>query len=107
MQLQAGMPGLRLNGHPDQRLPNTLHVSFPGVIGRALLAEVADTVAASVSSACHSELDAVSGVLAAMSFNAERASGAVRMSVGRTTRADEIDHAAEALNDAWARFGRP
>lgn len=106
VQLQAGVPGLRLNGHPDQRLPNTLHVSFPGVIGRVLLAEVADTVAASVGSACHSEVDAVNGVLAAMSFDAARASGAVRMSVGRTTRADEIDRAAVALIDAWARFGR-
>lgn len=54
--------GLRLNGHPQHRLPNTLHVSFPGVSGRALLAAVADTVAASVGSAYHSELDAVSSV---------------------------------------------
>jgi hypothetical protein len=37
-RLAAGVPGLLLNGHPEQRLPNTLHVSFPGVSGRDLLA---------------------------------------------------------------------
>ena len=81
-QLEAGVSGLQLNGHPNHRLPNTLHVSFPGVSGRALLADAADTVAASVGSACHSEHDAVSGVLAAMGIAAAHARGAVRLSVG-------------------------
>ncbi|CAG0931813.1 partial Cysteine desulfurase NifS, partial [Rhodocyclaceae bacterium] len=103
-RLAAGVPGLQLNGDPKQRLPNTLHLSFPGVSGRALLAEVADTVAASVGSACHSEHDAVSGVLAAMGIDAARASGAVRLSVGRTTRAEDIDRAAAALVAAWTRL---
>ena len=106
-QLEAGVPGLQLNGHPNHRLPNTLHVSFPGVSGRALLAEAADMVAASVGSACHSEHDAVSGVLAAMAIDAARASGAVRLSVGRTTRTDDIDRAAAALVAAWTRLVRP
>ena len=106
-QLEAGVPGLQLNGHPNHRLPNTLHVSFPGVSGRALLADAADTVAASVGSACHSEHDAVSGVLAAMGIAAARASGAVRLSVGRTTRTDDIDRAAAALVAAWTRLVRP
>lgn len=106
VQLQAGVPGLRLNGHPDQRLPNTLHFSFPGIGGRDLLAEASDTVAASVGSACHSEQDAVSGVLAAMGFEAERAIGAVRLSVGRTTQTVDVDKAAEALIAAWNRLTR-
>jgi cysteine desulfurase len=106
-QLETGVPGLQLNGHSQHRLPNTLHVSFPGVSGRALLADVADTVAASVGSACHSEHDAVSGVLAAMGIAAARASGAVRLSVGRTTRTDDIDRAAAALVAAWTRLVRP
>ena len=106
-QLEAGVSGLQLNGHPNHRLPNTLHVSFPGVSGRALLADAADTVAASVGSACHSEHDAVSGVLAAMGIAAARASGAVRLSVGRTTRTDDIDRAALALVAAWTRLARP
>ncbi len=106
-KLDAGVPGLQLNGHPQQRLPNTLHVSFPGVSGRALLADAEDTVATSVGSACHSEHDAVSGVLAAMGIDAARASGAVRLSVGRATCTDDIDRAATALIAAWVRLARP
>jgi cysteine desulfurase len=100
-QLAAGVPGLQLNGHPSHRLPNTLHVSFPGVRGRTLLAAAAHAVAASVGSACHSEHDAVSGVLAAMGVDSARASGAVRLSVGRGTQEDEVDRAAAALVAAW------
>lgn len=103
-QLEAGVPELRLNGDPERRLANTLHVSFPGVSGRSLLAAVSDTVAASVGSACHSELDAVSGVLAAMGFDSARASGAVRLSVGRVTLPEDIDLAAAVLVAAWNRL---
>jgi cysteine desulfurase len=106
-QLDAGVPELRLNGDPERRLPNTLHVSFPGASGRALLAAVADTVAASVGSACHSEQDAVSGVLAAMGVGVAHASGAVRLSVGRGTEPEDIELAAAALVAAWNRLTGP
>lgn len=103
-RLESAVPGLLLNGHPQQRLPNTLHVSFPGVSGRDLLAAVADEVAASVGSACHSDADTVSGVLAAMGCDATRARGAVRLSVGRYTSEEEIDHAGQVLAQAWDRL---
>lgn len=102
--LAAAISDLRLNGHPEHRLPNTLHVSFPSVSGRALLAEAADVVAASVGSACHSEQDAVSGVLAAMGADAARAAGAVRLSVGRMTTSQEVRRAAEGLVTVWQRL---
>lgn len=104
-RLAEGAPGLLLNGHPVQRLPNTLHVSFPFVSGRDLLAATAD-VAASIGSACHSEADAVSGVLAAMGCDAARARGAVRLSVGFPTSAREIDRAATSLIGAWREMVR-
>jgi len=100
-RLAAEVPGLLLNGHAEQRLPNTLHVSFPGVSGRELLAAGADAVSASVGSACHSHGDAVSGVLAALGCDAARARGAVRLSVGRFTTAQEVATAAAALIAAW------
>ncbi|MCD6672286.1 MAG: cysteine desulfurase [Burkholderiaceae bacterium] len=103
-RLAAAVPGLQLNGHPEHRLPNTLHVSFPGVSGRMLLDEAGDVVAASAGSACHSEHDAVSGVLAAMGVDAARAAGAVRLSVGGSTTRDEVERAAEALARAWRRI---
>ena len=100
-RLAAAVPGLLLNGHPEQRLPNTLHVSFPDTSGRAILDHAEDTVAASVGSACHSAHDTVSGVLAAMGFDAARATGAVRLSVGRMTTEDEVERGAAALVRAW------
>ncbi len=100
-RLSEAIPGLLLNGHPEQRLPNTLHLSFPGVDGRDMLAHAADEVAASVGSACHEESEAVSGVLGAMGIEAERARGAVRLSIGTPTTEVEIERAAKALIAAW------
>jgi len=102
--LAAAMPGLQLNGHPDHRLPNTLHLSFPGVSGSRLLQEVGSRVAASVGSACHSEHDAVSGVLAAMGISATRAAGAVRLSVGCMTTTEDITQASCCLIAAWQQL---
>ena len=98
-RLRAGVPGLMLNGHPTERLPTTLHVSFPRIAGRELLSRVDGQVAASVGSACHAETDAVSGVLAAMGCDAGRARGAVRLSVGWMTTPEEIETAATALSE--------
>ena len=100
-RLGEAIPGLQLNGHPEQRLPNTLNLSFAGVDGRELLAHAADDVAASVGSACHEEGDAVSGVLGAMGIEAQRARGAVRLSLGAPSTEAEIERAADALIAAW------
>ena len=100
-RLLQAIPGLALNGHPEQRLPNTLNVSFPGVSGAMLLQRVADRVAAATGSACHAGDAAPSGVLGAMGLPGARIAGAVRLSVGRYNREDEIDAAAAALITAW------
>lgn len=99
-RLAAAIPGLRLNGHPTERLPNTLNLSFPAVAGWQLLA-AAPAVAASTGSACHAGEHAASGVLAAMGLTREAAAGAVRLSLGRFTTEAEIDSAAVALIGAW------
>ncbi len=100
-RLVEAVPGLLLNGHPEQRLPNTLNISFPGVDGRELLAHAAAEVAASVGSACHEDDEAVSGVLGAMGIEVERARGAVRLSLGRTSSEADIERVAKALITAW------
>ncbi len=86
-----------LNGHPERRLPNTLNVSFLGHIGSELLAKVPE-IAASTGSACHEGHVTVSPVLCAMGAPVPVSRGAVRLSVGRFTTEEEIDHAAEALS---------
>jgi cysteine desulfurase len=99
-RLAAAIPGLALNGHATERLPNTLNISFPGVAGWQVL-ERAPEVAASTGSACHSGQQAVSGVLAAMGCSLERAQGAVRLSLGRFTSPGDVDRAAACLVAAW------
>lgn len=99
-RLAAAIPGLVLNGHPEQRLPNTLNLSFPWVSGRALLTQTPG-VAASVGSACHEGDDGVSGVLGVMGLGAGRALGAVRLSLGEPTTDAECRQAADALIATW------
>ncbi len=101
--LRAAVPGLALNGHLTERLPNTLNVRFPGVSGSALLAAAPD-VAASTGSACHADGEAASSVILAMGVDPREALGSVRLTTGRTTTAEEIDHAAHLLVAAWRRL---
>jgi cysteine desulfurase len=99
--LRSAVPGLALNGHPEDRLPNTLNVSFPGCDGEALLAG-APSVAAATGSACHSGRTEPSKVLTAMGLDAQRALGAVRLSLGYDTTESDVDAAAAALAASWA-----
>ncbi|MBI4703047.1 MAG: cysteine desulfurase [Deltaproteobacteria bacterium] len=98
--LCAAIPGIVLNGHPTQRLPNTLNVSFPGARGSAVLA-AAPAIAASTGSACHEGGETPSAVLTAMGLASATALGAVRLSLGRSTTGEHIDQAATALEHAW------
>jgi cysteine desulfurase len=94
--LRSAVPGLALNGHPEQRLPNTLNVSFPDQDGETLLART-PAVAAATGSACHSGRTEPSTVLTAMGLDAQRALGAVRLSLGYDTTATDVDTAATVL----------
>jgi len=105
-RLADAIPGLLLNGHATERLPNTLNVSFPAVAGWQLLA-AAPELAASTGSACHADQHAASGVLGAMGLSGERAAGAVRLSLGRFSTATEITEAATVLITAWRRLVSP
>ena len=100
-RLVIAIPGLLLNGHPTERLPNTLNLSFPGVAGWQLLLAATPEIAASTGSACHAGGHTVSDVLAAMSMPQEQALSAIRLSLGRFTTTAEIDEAANALINAW------
>lgn len=90
-----------LNGHPEDRLPNTLNVSFVGMIGAEVLARL-DGVAASTGSACHSGRVELSPVLAAMGVPERIGMGAVRFSLGRQTTDAEIDAVVAQLATAPA-----
>jgi cysteine desulfurase len=82
--------GVVLNGHPEQRLPNTLNVCFVGRVGADILAALPE-VAASTGSACHSGRIELSPVLLAMDVEPEVGIGAIRFSLGRGTTGEDLD----------------
>jgi cysteine desulfurase len=97
--IEARVGPVQVNGHPEQRLPNTLHICVPGVVGEEVL-DCAAGIAASTGSACHAGVTEPSPVLLAMSIDPSMALGALRLSLGRWTTAAEIEHAVEELSAA-------
>jgi cysteine desulfurase len=94
--LKAELPEIRLNGHPELRLPNTLNISFPGMEANLLLDELSN-VAASAGAACHSDKVEISQVLQAMGVPLEYAKGTIRFSTGKYTSDDEISKVASMI----------
>jgi cysteine desulfurase len=103
--LDEKVGGIQLNGHPSRRLPNTLNVSFPEVVGQEVL-DRSPGVAASTGAACHSGQTEPSSVLMAMGLPLERALGAVRLSLGRWSTEEEVERAAEALAAGYRSAAR-
>jgi cysteine desulfurase len=96
-RLAEALPGrVQLNGHPEQRLPNTLNVSITGIQGDQVLAAT-DGISASTGSACHAHGTDPSPVLIAMGLEPGRALSALRLTVGRWSTEADIDRAADAL----------
>lgn len=85
-----------LNGHPENRLPNTLNVGFASHHGHEILARMPN-LAASTGSACHAGSLHISPVLAAMRVPREIGLGAIRFSLGRHTTRAEVAWVVEAL----------
>ena len=95
---------VKLNGHLQKRLPNTLSISFQNLEANKIIAEVASTVAASAGAACHSDTVEVSAVLEAMNVPMEWAQGTLRLTTGRTTTASDIDKAVQVIRAAVKRL---
>jgi cysteine desulfurase len=88
--LLNGLDDVHLNGHPTQRLPGNLNLSFGQVKGEALLVALKD-IAVSSGSACTSAQRGPSHVLKALGLSDDRADGSLRFGLGRFTTAAEID----------------
>jgi cysteine desulfurase len=107
-ELQADLiraiPGLTVNGSQKYRLPNTLHVSLPEGSARAVIALLANEVALSPGAACHADSpDVPSGVMKAIGATGQQAIGAIRISLGYDTTAEEVHTAARAIAEAYRR----
>ena len=103
-RLHEGLLGrisrIRLNGHLQQRLPNTLSISFRGREANRILEDIGLEVAASAGAACHSDTVEISHVLEAMDVPLEWAKGTLRFSVGRMTSEAEIDKTIQVVAEA-------
>jgi cysteine desulfurase len=91
--------GIVLNGHPLNRLPNTLNVSFVGRVGTEILSKL-NGVAASTGAACHSGSVELSPVLKAIGITPEVGMGAIRFSLGRKTTIHELETVVQLLKGA-------
>ncbi len=101
--LLGRLPNIRLNGHLDHRLPNTLSISFKGREANRILEDIGLEVAASAGAACHSDSVQISHVLLAMNVPLEWAKGTLRFSVGRMTTEAEIDKTIRVVAETLQR----
>jgi cysteine desulfurase len=92
--LLAAVPGARVNGAGAPRLPNTSSITFPGTDAEALLMALdLEGVCASAGAACHSGSTTPSSVLLAAGLSEAEARATLRLSLGWTTTAEEVEAA--------------
>jgi cysteine desulfurase len=98
-EIAARVDEIKLNGHPDQRLPNNLNLSFAYVEGEALMMAIPE-IAVSSGSACTSASLEPSYVLKAIGLGEDLAHSSIRFGLGRFTTDEEIDFAIEKTVEA-------
>ncbi len=97
-KLFSAIEGIKLNGHPVNRLKNTVNVSFDGVKAESLLFNLdLYGISASAGSACNAGAISLSHVLRAHGYDIKRIESAIRFSIGRFTTMDDIDYAISAI----------
>lgn len=100
-ELRRSLDGLRLNGHPEERLPGTLSISIEGVQSGDLIALLnRKGVLVSASAACTTGDLRPSHVLSAMGVSSTQAAGTLRISLGRLNREEEIPRVVEILSSS-------
>ena len=94
------IPEVTLNGHPETRLPNNIHLTFLGVNGEDLLIKLDENgIAASTGSACSVQIQKASHVLEAMGFSHEQITGSLRLTIGISNNFEEMDKTVEILKN--------
>ncbi len=101
------IPDVKLNGHPEKRLPNTCNISFMGANAELLLTELDRAgVAVSAGSACTSGNRTISHVLDAMGLDDATARSAIRFSFGRENTEADLDYLLGLLPDMVGKLRR-
>ena len=106
-KLQAGiferLDEVYLNGHPTERLPGNLNVSFAYVEGESLLMGISD-IAVSSGSACTSATLEPSYVIRALGIDEELAHSSIRFGLGRFNTKEEVDYVGERVIEVVSRL---
>ena len=92
------------NGAPEPSVPGILNVSFAGIEGESLTLELSGKVLASSGSACSSGSEQGSYVLRALGHSELAAQASLRLSLGHTTSAADVDRAAAEICAAVGRL---
>ncbi|EFC48023.1 cysteine desulphurase family member, partial [Naegleria gruberi] len=103
---------IKLNGHPEKRLPNTLNISFAGIEANTILDDLSQHIAASAGSACHSSSHeegaekkiVISQILAEMGVDVNIAMGTIRFSTGLLLTNDEVESAIHHVTDTISKL---
>lgn len=93
----SALPGIHLNGHFTQRLPNNLNVSIEGIDGNALLSGLRSAIAISSGSACSTGKTSPSHVIKALGRSDKLAKATLRFGLGRHTSRTEIEKSTELV----------
>lgn len=101
--LKSSFPEIKINGHPEKRLPNTSSVSFSGLEANNILLHL-DNIAASAGAACHCDSVKISSVLEAMKVPLDYAKGTIRFSIGRFTAEGDIDRALKSIAEVVGKL---
>jgi cysteine desulfurase len=99
-KIMQEIPEVTLNGHPETRLPNNIHLTFLGVNGEDLLIKLDEYgIAASTGSACSVQIQKASHVLQAMGFSHEQITGSLRLTIGISNNLEEMDKTVDILKN--------
>ena len=103
--LRAAVPGTHFHGDPKSRVANTVSCSFEGVEGEAVVVSLdLKGICIASGSACSSGATEPSHVLIGMGIPKELASGAVRISLGRSTRKEDLDRVLKEIGPIVGRL---
>lgn len=106
-RLRGALPEAELLGHPEHHLPGTIHLHLPGAAGESLLFLLdQEGIAVSTGSACQAGVAEPSHVVLAMGRSETVARQVLRITLGRTTTADDLETLLRALSAAYRRLVR-
>lgn len=104
-EVEKKIPGLKLNGPKEKRLPGNANFSFEGIDGQSLLLNLDEKgICASSGSACSTGNSNPSHVLKAIGLSDELANGALRTSFGEENTKEDIDYLVDNLKESITRL---